>query len=106
MRSLRLSGEDFAGREPGSSAEDLRDGLAEKDTTCRLEHHVKNDQFQAFISRVSTAEASSPGSANSRRKASREETLILKCCRPVLRESRIRRTAQRKISFRCGRMPF
>ena len=106
MRSLRLSGEDFAGREPGPSAEDLRDGLAEKDTTFRLEPHVKNDQFQAFISRVSTAEASSPGSANLRRKASREEALISKCCKAVLRESRIRRNAHRKFSFRCGRMPF
>ena len=53
MRSLRLSGEDFAGREPGPSAEDLRDGLAEQDTTCRFEHQVKmisfKRSFQEFL---------------------------------------------------------
>ena len=106
MRSLSLSGADFAGRELEPWVEDLRDKLAEHDTTCGLEHQVKIDQFQAFISRLSMAEASSPGSASSHRKASREDALISKYCRAVLRESRIRRTAQKKVSFRCGRMPF
>ena len=48
--------EDLAGGEPGSSAEDLRDGLTERDTTCGLEHQVKVDKFQAFISRIPMAE--------------------------------------------------
>ena len=47
--------EDLAGGESGPSAENLRDGLAEEDT-CGLEHQVKIDQFQAFISRLSLAE--------------------------------------------------
>ena len=41
--------EDLAGGESGSSAEDLRDGLAEQGTTRGLEQKVKIDQFQAFI---------------------------------------------------------
>ena len=48
--------EDLAGGESGSSAEDLRDGLAEGGTTRGLEHQVKMDQFQAFISRLPMAE--------------------------------------------------
>ena len=60
--------QDFAGEEPepveedpavgesGPSAEDLRDGLAEQGITRRLEHQVKIDQFQAFISRLPMAE--------------------------------------------------
>ena len=47
------SREDFAGRESGPSAEDLRDGLAEQDTAGGLEHPMKIDQFEAFISRLS-----------------------------------------------------
>ena len=65
---LVLVEQDFAGEEPepveedpavgesGPSAEDLRDGLAEQGITRRLEHQVKIDQFQAFISRLPRAE--------------------------------------------------
>ena len=48
--------EDLAGGESGSSAEDLRGGLAEQGTTRGLEHQVKIDQFQAFISILPMAE--------------------------------------------------
>ena len=47
---------DFAGGEPEPSAEDFRDGLAEQGTAGGLEHQVKIDQFQAFISGLSMAE--------------------------------------------------
>ena len=106
VRSLSLSGEDFAGGELGLSVEDLREGLAEQDTTCGLEHQVKVDEFQAFITILSMAEASSPGSVSSRRKASGEDALNSKCCRAVLRESRIRRTAQRKFCSAASGCPF
>ena len=48
--------EDFARGEPEPSAEDFCDGLSEQDTAGGLEHQVNNDQFQAFISRLSMAE--------------------------------------------------
>ncbi|CAN0455587.1 unnamed protein product [Ascophyllum nodosum] len=48
--------EDFAGGESGPSAEDRPDGLAKRGSTRGLEHQVKIDQFQAFISRLPTAE--------------------------------------------------
>ena len=48
--------EDPAGGESGPSAEDRPDGLAKHCTTRGLEHQVKIDQFQAFISRLSMAE--------------------------------------------------
>ena len=41
MRSLSLSRADFAVRELEPLVEDLRDKLAEHDTTCGLEHQVK-----------------------------------------------------------------
>ena len=44
--------QDLAGGEPGPSAEDRPDGLAEQGATRGLEHQVKIDQFQAFISRL------------------------------------------------------
>ena len=44
--------EDLTGGESGLSAEDRPDGLAELGTTRGLEHQVKIDQFQAFISRL------------------------------------------------------
>ena len=47
---------DFAGGEPEPSAEDFRDGLAEQDTAGGLEHQMKIDQFQAFISRLPMSE--------------------------------------------------
>ena len=50
------SGEDFADRESGPSAEELRDGLAEQDTAGGLKHQVKIDQFEAFISKLSMGE--------------------------------------------------
>ena len=45
--------EDLVGGESGPSADDSPDGLAEQGTTRGLEHQVKIDQFQAFISRLS-----------------------------------------------------
>ena len=50
--------EDLAGGEPGPSTEDSPDGLAEQGTTRGLEHQVKIDQFQAFISRLSMEKGS------------------------------------------------
>ena len=50
--------EDLAGGESGPSAEDSPDGLAEQGTTRGLEHQVKIDQFQAFISRLSMEKSS------------------------------------------------
>ena len=50
--------EDLAGGEPGPSAEDSPDGLAEQGATRGLEHQVKIDQFQAFISRLSMEKGS------------------------------------------------
>ena len=47
--------EDLTGGESGPSAEDVRDGLAQQDTS-GLEHQVKIDQFQEFISILSIAE--------------------------------------------------
>ena len=44
--------QDLAGGEPGPSAEDSPDGLVEQGATRGLEHQVKIDQFQAFISRL------------------------------------------------------
>ena len=48
--------EDLAGGESGPSAEDLQDGRAGQGTTRGLEHQMKTDEFQAFISRLSMAE--------------------------------------------------
>ncbi|CAM9903172.1 unnamed protein product [Ascophyllum nodosum] len=48
--------EDFAGGDSRPSAEDRPDGLAEHGTTRGLEHQMKIDQFQAFISRLPMAE--------------------------------------------------
>ena len=48
--------EDLAGGEP--SAEDSPDGLAEQGATRGLEHQVKIDQFQAFLSRLSMEKGS------------------------------------------------
>ena len=50
--------EDLAGGESGASAEDRPDGLAEQGTTRGFEHQIKNDQFQAFISRLSMEKGS------------------------------------------------
>ena len=50
--------EDLAGGESGPSTEDSPDGLAEQGTTRGLEHQVKIDQFQAFISRLSMEKGS------------------------------------------------
>ena len=50
--------EDLAGGESGLSAEDRPDELAEHGTTRGLEHQVKIDQFQAFISRLSMEKGS------------------------------------------------
>ena len=46
---------DFAGGESGTSAEYLRNELAEQGTEDGHEHQVKNDQVQAFISKLSMA---------------------------------------------------
>ena len=48
--------DNFAGGEPQLSAKDCRDGLAEQGTAGGHEHHVKIDQFQAFIPGLSLAE--------------------------------------------------
>ena len=48
--------EDLAGGESGPSAEDRPDRLAKHGTTRGLEHQVKIDQFQAFISRLPMSE--------------------------------------------------
>ena len=50
--------EDLTSGESGLSAEDLGDGLPERGTTRGLEHQVKIDQFQAFISRLSMEKGS------------------------------------------------
>ena len=48
--------EDVAGEEPEPSAGDFRDRLAEQGMAGGHEHQVKINQFQAFISGLSTAE--------------------------------------------------
>ena len=48
--------ENLAGGKSGPSAEDRPDRLAEHGTTRGLEHQVKVDQFQGFISRLPMAE--------------------------------------------------
>ena len=93
--------EDLAGGESAPSAEDSPDGLAEQGTTRGLEHQVKIDQFQAFISRLSLEKSSESWICKNctlaRRKLSHDDALKTKCCRTVQRGPSIRCTARENL---------